>query len=134
MPITRKRQIIKSETDIIVALSKLRTMLEGVGFGELQISSSVTAASELLRNIDKYAGSGWVQFDVMTDSRGPYLEFTATDHGPGIADPEQAMADHFSSSGTLGLGLPGVKRMVDDFTLSSDIGVGTTASFKLWKG
>ena len=61
------------------------------------------------------------------------MEFVARDKGPGIAEMELALTDNYSSSGTLGLGLPGVKRLVDDFEVNTEVGVGTTVTFKVWK-
>lgn len=130
----RKKQGIRSETDVVVILSKLRSDAIEMGFDDLEVSRLVTAASELVRNILKYAGTGHAFYTRLDDGSRTGLEFVASDRGPGIPDLEEAMTDNFSSSGTLGMGLPSVKRMVDEFSIQSEVGVGTTVSFKVWKG
>ena len=91
-----------------------------------------TAVSELVRNILKYAGSGEIRLRRVKEKAGRGVEIEAVDHGPGISDCEAAMQDHFSSSGTLGLGLPGVKRMMDEFSLESAPGEGTRVTARKW--
>lgn len=130
---TARSMTVRSEDDIIVILSKLRSEVLKLGLNDFDTSRIITAASELARNILKYAGTGKVSFSMLEDSVKPGVEFVASDTGPGIADVDQAMSDSFSSSGTLGLGLPGVKRLVDEFNLNSEVGVGTTVVFKVWK-
>ena len=130
---TARSMTVRSEDDIIVILSKLRSEVLKLGLNDFDTSRIITAASELARNILKYAGTGKISFSMLEDSVKPGVEFVASDTGPGIADVDQAMSDSFSSSGTLGLGLPGVKRLVDEFNLNSEVGVGTTVVFKVWK-
>lgn len=91
-----------------------------------------TAVSELTRNILKYAGSGEFRIYQIERAAGRGVEIEVSDHGPGIPDVESAMSDHFSSSGTLGLGLPGVKRLMDDFSLDSSATTGTRIRAKKW--
>ena len=133
MTFTERDQAVRSEADIVFALSKLRGDALGLGFSEYDVTRVVTAASELARNILKYAGTGHISHSKFVDGAKLGLEVVARDNGPGIADLDQALADNYSSSGTLGLGLPGVKRMVDEFEVNSEIGVGTTVAFKVWK-
>ena len=128
-----RSQTIQTEDDSILALSKLRADSFELGFSDHDVTRVVTAASELVRNILKYAGAGDVSHSKLVDGVKLGVEFVAHDKGPGIADVELAMADNYSSSGTLGLGLPGVKRLVDDFEIKSEVGVGTTVGFKVWK-
>jgi anti-sigma regulatory factor (Ser/Thr protein kinase) len=97
-----------------------------IGFSATEAQAISTAASELTRNILKYAGSGQLSIKEIGANDGRRgIEVTASDRGPGIADVDAAMSDHFSSSGTLGLGLPGVKRMMDEFEIESEPGRGT---------
>jgi serine/threonine-protein kinase RsbT len=91
-----------------------------------------TAVSELVRNIIKYAGSGEIRLRRVKKMGARGIEIEALDNGPGIADCEAAMQDHYSSSGTLGLGLPAVKRMMDDFSLESTPGEGTRVTARKW--
>jgi serine/threonine-protein kinase RsbT len=85
-----------------------------------------------VRNILKYAGVGEVRLRQVKKIGASGVEIEAIDHGPGIADCEAAMQDHFSSSGTLGLGLPAVKRMMDEFSLVSSAGEGTRVTARKW--
>ena len=91
-----------------------------------------TAVSELARNILKYAGRGEIRLRRVDGPAGRGIEIQAEDNGPGIPDPEAAMRDHYSSSGTLGLGLPGVKRLMDEFSLESRVGEGTRVTARKW--
>lgn len=84
-----------------------------------------TVVSELATNIVKYAHNGSVSLSFHKQVRGGYFEIQANDRGPGIANKEQALSDGYSASGTLGLGLPGIKRMVDEFILETTVGKGT---------
>ena len=133
MTFTSRRQTIRSDTDIVVALSRLREDVLELGFKRYDVTRVVTAASELAGNIRKYAGSGTIDHSRLVDGTKQGIEVVASDTGPGIADMTLALADHYSSSGTLGLGLPGVKRLVDDFNLCSDVGVGTTVTIRVWQ-
>ena len=102
------------------------------GFDETPSRIIGTAVSELARNILKYAGSGEIWLRGVKEKGGRGIEIEAIDRGPGIADCEAAMNDHFSSGGTLGLGLPGVKRMMDEFSLESTPGEGTRVTARKW--
>ncbi len=128
-----RHQAVRTESDIVAALSQLREDALGLGFSVHDVTRVVTAASELARNILKYAGTGHISHSQLVDGAKRGVEVVARDEGPGIADVDQALADNFSTSGTLGLGLPGVKRLVDEFDLNSEVGVGTTVAFKVWK-
>lgn len=92
-----------------------------------------TAVSELARNILKYAGEGEIWLRQVEGRRGRGIEIEAVDEGPGIEDLEAAMRDHASTGGTLGLGLPGVERMMDEFSLDSTPGRGTRVTARKWR-
>jgi serine/threonine-protein kinase RsbT len=115
-----------------------RTVLESTlyareaGFDETPSRLIGTAVSELVRNILKYAVTGEIRLRRVKGKEGRGIEIEATDRGPGIEDCEAAMNDHFSSGGTLGLGLPGVKRMMDEFSLDSALGEGTRVTARKW--
>jgi serine/threonine-protein kinase RsbT len=81
----------------------------------------------------KYAGTDNIKYSKRVDDVKLGVEFVASDNGPGIADLELALTDNYSSSGTLGKGLPGVRRLVDDFEVISEVGTGTTVMFRVWK-
>jgi serine/threonine-protein kinase RsbT len=115
-----------------------RTVLEATlysreaGFDEVRSRMIATAVSELARNILKYARAGEILLRRAKGMGCRGIEIEAIDRGPGIADCEAAMNDHFSSGGTLGLGLPGVKRMMDEFSLESTLGEGTRVTARKW--
>lgn len=94
----------------------------------------ITSTSELGTNILKYAGKGFIVMRLIEDKGDTFVEIAATDRGPGIEDVDEALRDHFSTSGTLGLGLPGIKRSVDKMTIHSEAGQGTriTIRKKIW--
>ena len=115
-----------------------RTVLEATlysreaGFDETPSRIIGTAVSELVRNILKYAVSGEIRLRRVKEMSRRGIEIEAIDRGPGIPDCEAAMSDHFSSGGTLGMGLPGVKRMMDEFSLESTPGEGTRVTACKW--
>jgi serine/threonine-protein kinase RsbT len=103
-----------------------------IGFDEIVCQMIATAVSELANNIVKYAGCGEILMDRIKTGSRTGIEVVARDKGPGIEDIQKAMADHFSSGNTLGLGLPGVKRMMDEFELTSEPGKRTTVTIRKW--
>jgi serine/threonine-protein kinase RsbT len=133
MTFTDRSQSIRSEFDITVGLSKLRTDMMAIGLSNYEVTRVATAASELAHNILKYAGSGYLRYSEQIDGTREGVEVIAHDNGPGIDDLEMALTDNYSSSGTLGLGLPGVRRLVDEFDVNSEVGAGTTVKIKIWK-
>ena len=103
-----------------------------IGFDETICQMIATAVSELANNIIKYAGRGEVLMDRIIAGSRMGMEVIARDKGPGIEDIQKAMEDHYSSGGTLGLGLPGVKRMMDEFELTSQPVKKTTVTIRKW--
>ena len=126
----RFRVEIESDTDVARAVLQTTRCAEAAGFDEASASMLATVASELARNIIKYAGTGEVIVSTVGEGGRPGVQIVARDHGPGIADIEQAMQESYSSGGTLGLGLPGVKRMTDDMLIESAEGEGTTVTVR----
>jgi serine/threonine-protein kinase RsbT len=123
---------IQGETDLRrVVLETTRYSMDA-GFDETPSRMIATAVSELGRNILKYAGSGECRLRQVEGPGQRGVEIEVKDHGPGIADVDAAMSDHHSTGGTLGLGLPGVKRMMDEFDLKSAPGEGTTVTVRKW--
>ncbi len=115
-----------------VALARLRCRLLEFELSKMMVSKLTTVSSELAGNVLKYAVRGTVFLKQIKKAGKRGVEITVVDEGPGIADVEEALQDHFSSQGTLGLGLPGVKRMVHDFHLESDVGKGTRVKVTVW--
>nr|WP_245257223.1 anti-sigma regulatory factor [Methylocystis rosea] len=93
----------------------------------------ITAASEIARNTFEYGGGGELLLEILRDGARRGLRVTFSDEGPGIADIEQAMSDHFTTGGGLGLGLGGAKRLVNEFDIKSQPGEGTRISLIRWK-
>jgi len=93
----------------------------------------ITAASELSRNMLRYAGGGAVLIEIVNGQRQNGVRVTFSDTGPGIPDIDKAMKDGFSTGKSLGLGLPGARRLVNDFDIKSTVGKGTTITITKWK-
>jgi len=127
------RQKIESEWDARRVVLESTRYAQDLGFDETSSRMIATAVSELARNIIKYARTGEIHLRPFVSPGHRGIEIEATDRGPGIEDTEAAMADHFSSQGTLGLGLPGVRRMMDEFFLDSTLGEGTRVTARKWK-
>jgi serine/threonine-protein kinase RsbT len=124
---------INSDQDIVTARQKGRSLAIALGFSLGDATLIATAISELARNIVTYARCGEIRLAVIHKSVRTGIQVVAQDSGPGIPDITQALRDGFSTSGSLGLGLPGVKRLVDDFECVSEVGRGTTVIAKKWK-
>ena len=123
---------ITSEASITQAVLAAKKFSEQVGFKDYQANMIASAVSELARNIEKYARRGEIVLRTVSQSYSTGIEIIARDEGPGIANPEEAMKDHYSSSGTLGLGLPGVKRLMDEFDLKTEVERGTVITVRKW--
>jgi serine/threonine-protein kinase RsbT len=126
------RHPIRSEMDVRRVVLESTRYSQEAGFDETPSRMIATAVSELVRNVLKYAGSGNFRLRQVERPGERGIEIEVSDHGPGIADVDAAMSDHFSSGGTLGLGLPGVKRMMDEFSLESSPGQGTRVTARKW--
>ena len=127
------RVSINSDQDIVTARQKGRALAIELGFSTGDATLIATSISELARNIVTYARKGEITLMVVHSSSRQGMSITASDHGPGIWDIRQAMKDGFSTSGSLGLGLPGVKRLMDEFEIDSEPGRGTVVTLKKWK-
>lgn len=121
---------IQSETDVTRAVLQTRRCASAAGFDDVVVHMLATVASELARNITKYAGVGTLTVTSLPEGERQGVQIIAADRGPGIADIDQAMQDNYSSSGTLGLGLPGVQRMVDEMNIDSAPDRGTTVTVR----
>jgi serine/threonine-protein kinase RsbT len=124
---------INSDQDIVAARQKGRSMAAALGFSSGDATLIATAISELARNIVTYAKSGEIRITMINGSARQGIQLIAHDEGPGIPDIPQALRDGFSTSGSLGLGLPGVMRLVDEFEIESAESCGTTVTAKKWK-
>jgi len=123
---------VASEEDIIVARKLGREMAGKLGFSPTEMVLVATAISELARNILAYASRGEIALREKVDLERRAIEVVARDAGPGIPDLKQVMQGGFSTSGGLGLGLTGVRRLMDDFEITSRVGEGTTVVARKW--
>ena len=127
------RIAIRADVDIITARQRGRTLAGELGFRKTDLALIATAISELARNILTYAGEGEIEL-ALDDRKGRRaIVVVARDRGPGIADVALALQDGYSTSGSLGIGLPGVRRLMDEFELSSAAGAGTTVRATKWR-
>lgn len=123
---------LDSDADLIVARRHGRELAIRAGFDPTDVVLVVTAISELARNVLLYAGHGEIGLTLIDDAGKRGIVVTAVDQGPGIPDVAQALEDGYSTSGGLGLGLPGVKRIMDELDIVSRVGRGTTVVAKKW--
>ena len=126
------RVAIRTDGDVVTARQEARSMGSGLGFSSTDLTLLATAISEVARNITIYAGEGEVALRVVERAGRSGIEVVASDDGPGIVDVEQAMLDGFTTGNGLGLGLPGTRRLVDEFDLRTTPGVGTTIRLVKW--
>lgn len=123
---------IKQGGDIITARQQGRALATRLGFSSADQTLIATAISEMARNILVYAKTGEIILRPQQDGRAGIV-IIARDEGPGIADINRALQDGYSTSGSLGMGLPGTKRIMDEFSIVSEVGGGTTVTMKKWK-
>ena len=127
------RVAINVDQDIVLARQKGRALATELGFSGVDATFVATAVSELARNILVYARKGEITLRAVQRSTRKGIEIVACDDGPGIPDIHLALRDGFSTSGSLGIGLPGVRRLMDEFEITSQPGRGTTVTVKRWR-
>ena len=127
--------LIQTDQDIVTARQKGRSLAAALNFSSGEATLIATAISELARNIVAYAKKGEILLKVIISggSARHGIQVVARDDGPGIADVDQALRDGFSTSGSLGIGLPGVRRLVDEFHIDSVENRGTVITVTKWK-
>jgi serine/threonine-protein kinase RsbT len=124
---------VQTSEDIVILRQVVRKKVVALGFGIVDQTKIVTASSELGRNTLDYGGGGTVQVEVVEDDRRTGIRLIFEDHGPGIADIEQALVDGYTTGNGMGLGLGGSKRLSHEFEISSKPGEGTRVSILRWK-
>ena len=135
MAISRDSQVqvrIHNSADIVAARQQGRALAALAGFSHSNLTIIATAISEVARNIVEYAKEGVVVITLVSDATKKGVEIVATDEGPGIADVSTVMRDGFSTGKGLGIGLPGARRLMDEFAIASAVGSGTTVTMKKW--
>jgi serine/threonine-protein kinase RsbT len=125
--------LIVRDQDVIPFRNQVKEAAVKVGMGILNQTKLITAASELVRNLLKYGGGGTAEIEVVSNGRENGIRLIFSDKGPGIKDIDLAMKDGFSTGKSLGLGLPGTKRLVNEFNIKSVVGEGTTVTIIKWK-
>jgi serine/threonine-protein kinase RsbT len=123
---------IHSEVDIVSARQEGRALAAELGFLGGDLALIATAVSEVARNIVTYAKQGEIVLAVVQDGGRQGIQVVARDQGPGIPDVALAMQDGYSTGKSLGLGLPGARRIMDDFDIKSAVGEGTTVTMRKW--
>lgn len=123
---------IEEELDIVRARQEGRQLAKETGFGPVDLARVATAISELARNIYNYARPGTIELTQVRQGSRRGLQVTALDQGPGIPNIEEAMRDGYTTSGGLGAGLPGTRRLVDEFEIESAPGEGTRVTVRKW--
>ena len=124
---------IQSEQDVVLARQAVRRLAQGLGFGIVDQTKLVTAASELARNVVVYGRGGEMRWETLSDGGRVGLRLHFVDDGPGIADLKQAMTDGWTSGTGMGLGLSGAKRLVNEFDIETAPGRGTRVTVTRWK-
>src|SRR5689334_15266337 len=124
---------IEKEQDVVPLRNRVKECAVKIGMGLVNQTKLITAASELVRNMLRYAKGGEVLIEVVSSGRENGVRLTFADKGPGIADIKDAMKDGFSTGKSLGLGLPGTKRLVSEFDIKSVVNEGTVVTITKWK-
>ena len=124
--------VITTDLDIVRARQSGRELASRIGFSVTDLTLISTAISEVARNITTYAGQGEILFRLVDNSERRGITVEARDQGPGIADLERALQDGYSTGKGMGLGLPGARRLMDDFEIRSEPGQGTTVVMSKW--
>jgi serine/threonine-protein kinase RsbT len=124
---------IRAEVDVLLARQEARRLASDLRFSSAELTLIATVISEVARNIVAYAGKGQIVLRLVQGGQRRGLRVVARDQGPGIASIELAMQDGYSTSRGLGLGLPGSKRMMDEFNIVSEVGKGTEITMTKWE-
>jgi serine/threonine-protein kinase RsbT len=121
------------EQDVVPFRNRVKEYAVKIGMGLVNQTKLITAASELVRNMLRYANGGDTLIEVISKGRENGIRLTFSDKGPGIPDIALAMKDGYTTGKSLGLGLPGTRRLVSEFDIKSTVGKGTTVIVVKWK-
>ena len=124
---------INGDGDLVIARAEARTLAEALGFSRTDATLIATAVSEIGRNIIVHAGTGELKMTPLYSDERYGLRVVASDNGPGIRNPARALEDGYAGQGGLGLGLPGVRRLVDEFAVDTRLDEGTTVTIIKWR-
>lgn len=123
---------VATDADIVAARQSGRAMAARAGCSTTDLTAVATAISEVARNIVSYAGEGEIEVQLINEWNRRGVRIVASDRGPGIDDIDQALEDGYTTGNGLGLGLPGARRLMDEFTITSERGKGTTVVMHKW--
>lgn len=124
---------IRDEEEVVLARHEIRNLADELGFSIINKTRLATAVSELSRNLLVHGLGGHMYFKALREDDRVGIQCIFTDQGPGIEDVDQAMQDGFSTGRSLGQGLPGTRRLVDEFSITSEPGKGTTVEIRKWQ-
>jgi serine/threonine-protein kinase RsbT len=132
LSLTKDEMQVVREQDVVPFRNRVREYAVRVKMGLVNQTKLITAASELVRNMLNYAKGGKIRIEIVSRGRDNGIRLTFVDSGPGISDIDLAMKDGYSTGKSLGLGLPGAKRLVNEFNIQSEAGKGTTVTIIKW--
>lgn len=124
---------LRGEPDIVLSRQVVRKLTQALKFSLVDQTKLITAASELSRNTVVYGGGGEMRWETVTQGPRQGLRLVFEDQGPGIPDVQLALTDGWTSGNSMGVGLPGSKRLVHEFDIRSEVGVGTCVTITRWK-
>jgi serine/threonine-protein kinase RsbT len=132
LSLSKDEMVIVREQDVVPFRNRVREYAVRIKMGLVNQTKLITAASELVRNMLNYAKGGKIRIEIVSKGRDNGIRLTFEDNGPGISDISLAMKDGWSTGKSLGLGLPGAKRLVNEFNIQSEAGKGTTITIIKW--
>ena len=130
--LSKDEMAVVKEQDVVPFRNRVRENAVKIKMGLVNQTKLITAASELVRNMLRYANGGKIRIEIVSKGRDNGIRLTFADTGPGISNIDQAMKDGFSTGKSLGLGLPGAKRLVNEFNIQTETGKGTTVTIIKW--
>ena len=130
--LSKDEMAVVKEQDVVPFRNRVREYAVRIKMGLVNQTKLITAASELVRNMLRYANGGKIRIEIVSKGRDNGIRLTFADTGPGISNIDQAMKDGFSTGKSLGLGLPGAKRLVNEFNIQTETGKGTTVTIIKW--
>lgn len=130
--LSKDEMAVTREQDVVPFRNRVREYAVKIRMGLVNQTKLITAASELVRNMLRYANGGRIRIEIVSKGRDNGIRLTFADTGPGIQNIDQAMKDGFSTGKSLGLGLPGARRLVNEFNIQSETGKGTTVTIIKW--
>jgi len=133
MNMLKESLAIQQERDLVYCRNRVKEVSVKIGMGIVNQTKLITATSEIARNMLTYGGGGIVIIEVINRGKQDGVQLIFEDKGPGIPDIEKAMKDGFTTGRTLGMGLPGAKRLVNEFSIQSTVGKGTIVKLLKWK-